>query len=71
MNAVSIQWGAWAGAGMAAHDKAILARLHRVGLGAIRPADGLAALHTALTGFYFPPCFYVDGFTVTLKWVRV
>ncbi|CAL8465609.1 g5145 [Coccomyxa elongata] len=50
MNAVSIQWGAWAGAGMAAHDHAILARLHRVGLGAIAPADGLAALHTALTG---------------------
>ncbi|BDA51457.1 probable inactive phenolphthiocerol synthesis polyketide s at N-terminal half [Coccomyxa sp. Obi] len=50
MNMVSIQWGAWAGAGMAAHDNAILARLHRVGLGAIRPADGLVALQTALTG---------------------
>lgn len=59
MNAISIQWGAWAGTGMAAHDHAILARLHRVGLGAIRPADGLAALHTALTGLVSSYVFFL------------
>jgi hypothetical protein len=35
---------------MAAHDNAILARLERVGLGAIRPAEGLTALQQALSG---------------------
>ncbi len=35
---------------MAAHDNTILSRLERVGLGAIRPAEGLAALQQALSG---------------------
>ena len=33
---------------MAAHDPAILARLQRVGLGAIPPAHGLATLGQAI-----------------------
>ena len=57
IKSVSIQWGAWAGAGMAAHDNAILARLERVGLGAIRPAEGLAALQQALSGV---SCFKIS-----------
>ncbi len=40
--AVSVQWGAWAGGGMAA--KAGLERMERLGYGAIAPAAGMAAL---------------------------
>ncbi|GBG00647.1 type I polyketide synthase, partial [Raphidocelis subcapitata] len=46
--AVSVQWGAWAGAGMAASDPQTAARVARLGLGLIGPAAGLAALEKAL-----------------------
>jgi acyl carrier protein len=46
--AVSVQWGAWAGAGMAASDPQTAARVARLGLGLIGPAAGLAALDKAL-----------------------
>ena len=42
--AASIAWGAWGGAGMAAADAAVAAKLRRVGIAAIQPAAGLAAL---------------------------
>ena len=40
----SIQWGAWAGAGMAAADAALLQRLVRQGYGAVTPVQGLGVL---------------------------
>jgi hypothetical protein len=48
MPVVSIQWGAWGSTGMAANDPSILSRLHRIGLGAIQPHRGLAALQSAV-----------------------
>jgi hypothetical protein len=44
----SIQWGAWAGAGMAAADASTAARVERLGMSLIDPLRGLAALSTAL-----------------------
>ena len=46
--AASIAWGAWGGTGMAAADGAVAARLHRVGIAAIQPEAGLAALEKAV-----------------------
>jgi hypothetical protein len=50
MAAVSVQWGAWAGAGMAASDAQTAARVERLGMGMVRPAQGLAALEGVLAG---------------------
>lgn len=44
----SIQWGAWAGAGMASQDKSTAIRLHRLGLGQLDIKDGLKALEQCL-----------------------
>jgi len=44
---VSMQWGAWAGAGMAAEHN-LLPRVRASGLGVLAPARGLAALRAAL-----------------------
>ncbi len=49
VSAVSVQWGAWAGAGMAASDPQTAARVARLGMGLISPASGLAALEGALS----------------------
>ena len=46
--AASVQWGAWAGAGMAAHDRSTAARLERLGMGLITISSGLAALALVL-----------------------
>ena len=40
----SIQWGGWAGGGMAGADASIAARLARMGMALIDPKQGLAAL---------------------------
>ena len=40
----SIQWGGWAGGGMASGDASTIARLARMGMGLIEPKLGLAAL---------------------------
>jgi hypothetical protein len=45
----AVLWGAWA-TGMAAASPALLRRLERVGMGAIAPARGLAALAGLLQG---------------------
>ncbi|KAK9829172.1 hypothetical protein WJX72_004291 [[Myrmecia] bisecta] len=45
---VSLLWGAWGGFGMAAQEPTLMARLARLGLGAIQPAQGLAALAVAM-----------------------
>jgi NADPH:quinone reductase-like Zn-dependent oxidoreductase len=42
--AVSVQWGAWAGSGMAAGDAQTAARVQRLGMQLISAAAGLAAL---------------------------
>jgi hypothetical protein len=46
----SVQWGAWAEAGMAAGQSGLLSRLARQGYGALAPAAGLAVLRSALQG---------------------
>lgn len=46
----SVQWGAWAEAGMAAEQSGLLLRLARQGYGALTPAAGLAVLRSALQG---------------------
>ena len=46
--AVAVQWGAWAGGGMAARDSGTVRRLARMGLGALEPEVGLAALEGVL-----------------------
>ena len=46
--ACSIQWGAWAGAGMAAHDANTAARMERLGMGLISAGGGLQALAFAM-----------------------
>jgi NADPH:quinone reductase-like Zn-dependent oxidoreductase/3-oxoacyl-(acyl-carrier-protein) synthase/acyl carrier protein len=42
--ATSVQWGAWAGAGMAAGDSGTAARVERTGMALISPPQGLAML---------------------------
>ena len=42
--AVSVQWGAWAGGGMAANDPSTAARIERLGMRLIQPQQGLQAL---------------------------
>ena len=44
----SIQWGAWAGAGMAARSAGTAARVRHLGLGLIEPEQGLRALGSVL-----------------------
>jgi NADPH:quinone reductase-like Zn-dependent oxidoreductase/3-oxoacyl-(acyl-carrier-protein) synthase/acyl carrier protein len=42
--ATSVQWGAWAGAGMAAGDSGTAARVERTGMALLPPPQGLAIL---------------------------
>lgn len=46
---ISIQWGAWAGVGLAAQRTAVLARIERSGMGVLQPAQGLTLLQSLLT----------------------
>ena len=46
--ALSVNWGAWAGSGMA--EKAGIVRMERMGVGALQPGAGLAALGCMLGG---------------------
>ena len=48
LGASSLQWGAWGGSGMAAAEGPVLARLARLGLGAVQPEQGLTALQRVL-----------------------
>ena len=48
--ALSIQWGAWAGGGMAAGDVGTAARVERMGMLLIQPERGLAALEGRFMG---------------------
>lgn len=49
MSGRSIQWGAWAGSGMAAGDQAVLRAVERQGMGLVQPAQGLLALSSLFT----------------------
>ena len=46
----SIQWGPWAGVGMAHANAALLARIEKSGLGLVVPHRGLEALQEVLSG---------------------
>eukprot|EP00873_Tetraselmis_striata_P016306 jgi/Tetstr1/436570/TSEL_025367.t2 len=48
--AVSVNWGAWAGGGMAAGDAGTAVRMERMGIGMVRPEEGLAALGEVVRG---------------------
>jgi len=52
MKATSVQWGAWAGAGMAAHDASTAARVERLGMGMVQPVSGLQVMHNILLASY-------------------
>ena len=45
--ALSVQWGAWAGGGMAAGDAGTVARVERMGMLMVQPFLGLRALEGA------------------------
>ena len=45
---LAVQWGAWAGGGMASQYKQTAARLERLGMALIQPLDGLRALEGLL-----------------------
>jgi len=45
---VSLQWGAWAGTGMAAQNKSTMLRMERLGLGMLTAEQGVSALASAL-----------------------
>ena len=47
--ALSVQWGAWAGGGMAAGDAGTAARVERTGMAMVTPSLGLRALEAALS----------------------
>ena len=47
--ASSVQWGAWGAVGMAAQNEGVLGRIERMGMGVLRPEDGVAALAAALS----------------------
>ena len=47
--AISVNWGAWAGGGMARQDDQSVARMQRMGLGMLSAEQGLAALHGAMS----------------------
>ena len=48
VTATSVQWGAWAGAGMAVQDASTAARLERLGMGLVSISSGLQALAAAV-----------------------
>jgi acyl carrier protein len=48
LGVVSCQWGAWAGAGMAAQDASTAARVARSGMELLQPQQGLAVLEQLL-----------------------
>ncbi len=48
VSALSVNWGAWAGSGMA--EKADIERMERQGFGTLQPAAGVAAMARMLSG---------------------
>ena len=60
--AASLQWGLWAGRGMAAQHGATAARARALGLDMIQPAAGLAALDAIFVSADIPPCVVAAKF---------
>jgi acyl carrier protein len=50
MEATSVQWGAWAGAGMATNDASTASRVERTGMALLVPEQGLGTLGGLLVG---------------------
>jgi NADPH:quinone reductase-like Zn-dependent oxidoreductase/acyl carrier protein len=48
LSSVSIQWGAWSGAGMASQDRATLRTVERMGMALVDPDQGIFALSSVL-----------------------
>ena len=57
---VSIQWGAWAGGGMASSDTA--ARVERLGMSLLTPAQGMAALQGVASASAAPAVIGCNAF---------
>ena len=64
---VSLQWGPWAGSGMAAAEGPVLARLARLGLGAVQPQQGITALQRILA----QPVAHAQEVGARLLWDRL
>ena len=62
-DAVSIQWGAWGGTGMAATEPNLLQKLAAKGYGAIQPPDGLALLGSVITDSFTTAALMASPFT--------
>ena len=60
--ACSIQWGAWAGAGMASRDKAALERARRTGIGCLNVYDGLSSMSALMRNASRPTVTCVSPF---------
>lgn len=55
LSACSIQWGAWGGVGMVAHNATVLQRMHRAGIEVVKPSSGLRVLAKVLFGSSISP----------------
>jgi NADPH:quinone reductase-like Zn-dependent oxidoreductase len=66
----AVQWGAWAGAGMAASDTNMASRLHRQGLSLLEPSVGLATM-AALLNFWRQPMTPVTAVLPVTNWHRI
>ena len=55
LSACSIQWGAWGGVGMVAHNATVLQRMHRAGIEVVKPSSGLGVLAKVLFGSSISP----------------
>ncbi len=64
---VSVQWGAWAGAGMASQDRSTALRVERMGMGMVTPALGLAAMASLLASSHAAPVVAA----VPFRWDRL
>lgn len=49
LQSVSAQWGAWQGGGMASQDKSTVSRIERLGMGLVKPEQGLQGIMDILT----------------------
>jgi acyl carrier protein len=64
---ISVQWGAWAGAGMAGNDASTRLRVERTGLGLVEVPSGLAALGGLLLASTSAPAL---AGAVPIRWAR-
>ena len=64
----SIQWGGWAGGGMASGDAGTAARLARMGMPLITPSQGLAALASVMLGHTLQPQRSAALAATSFKW---